>query len=857
VGLVPMWIVLTGVSFMWPTELQQTIDRVASSHMPVTFQDVQILKLAGTDESVELLFELLDRSDEVTNLTAARALADLERSRWKAPVGEDGKKLEDTLVDWLDLADPDMRRSACEILSLIGAIGQRERVAMMVTDADLDVRAVCVRSLLDLYVGAADLDPVKSLSVQILSDPYHQVRVYAIQGLGKLEVRGTFISFLPLLESDNPSMRGQALLAVTTIDPAQAYPFAVKAMGDSEHEVRVAALSALGKIGDPAAVAELRPMLDDHVLGRYVVEALGRIEDRAAFELLLELLEVPALRDQALHALSAHGAPSVDALASAMMTSWDADALRRIVKVAAFHPDAKYLPGLKRLLGMAPERKSDVLAVLHGIHDPEALQLALALVGDPTPKIQEHALSVAGVILEDVGADPASREVIADALCYEDRAVRMVALKLVRRWKIEEAAPLLVPHLASRWEEETVEAAAALLELGETIGIEILVDALASSSPVVRLRAAEVLADERPAAALVPLVDLLEDEASGAEPCPGSGIRFALLGLVMDGASSKEARGFVHALLQEEDVRWIALGARAAVLSRDDAFEEAIASMLTGKRVELRRALAPRLWHIEGEQGRALIDAALSDADASTRAHAMLALGLSQAFDKGDKVERFLEGIADSDEFVRINAASGLRTLGVPLDAHVDALCAAYERNLTAMETLAALMLLAEAGATCLQEPVERLLMHPSSASMGAAIESVRIGLDTGAVTLTEKLRSGLGHCATGSYLILSETCQALLDGKPAPGDGCPTWAPLTGAVKHLGVTLSGASGLYGQIIPGVHHVKLIVPLSGTHPAFVLDGALTPRAALVEEEFVAALPAPRCGSYTAGGVLRF
>jgi HEAT repeat protein len=852
VGLVPLWVALAGVSFMWPTELQQTIDRVGSSHMPVTFQDIQILKNAGTDESVELLFELLDRSDEVTNLTAARAIADLERSRWKAPTGKDGRRLEDTLVDWLDVSDPDMRRSACEILSTIGAIGQRERVAMMVTDADLDVRAACVRSLLDLYVGTRDLDPVKSLSVQILSDPYHQVRVYAIQGLGRLPVKETFVSFLPLLESDNPSMRGQALLAVTNIDPEQAYPFAVKAMGDSEHEVRVAALTALGTIGDPAAVTELEPMLVDHVLARYVVEALGRIEDREAFELLLGLLDNPALRDPALHALSTHGAPSVDAVASALLTSWDADTLRLLVKVAAYHPDASYLPGLKRLLGMAPERKQDVLAVLHGIHTPGALQLALTLVADATPKIQKDALTVVGAILEDTGADPASREVIADALCYEDRDVRMEALELVTRWKIEEAAPLLVPLLVSRWEDEKVGAAAALLELGETIGIDVLVEALSSTTPALRLQASRVLADARPPEALEPLVELLDEEISSNDPGPGTGLRFDILGHVMQASSSKHARELIGDLLDDEDERWRALGARASVLSGDPGMVESIETMLAGKRVRLRRVLAPRLWHLEPEKGRELIDVALADPDPSTRAGATLSLFRAPGFDAAEKVDRFVEKLSDPDEFVRINAAAGLRDLGVPLGEHSGALCDAFRRDLTAMETLAAMMLLAEAGATCLQQPAERLLRHPSSAAMGAAIEAVRIGLDTGAVTLTDGLRAGLGQCATGSYLVLSETCQALLEGKPAPGDDCPPWAPLTGAALPV-----STSDVPGQVMPGVHQVKPVVPLSGTSPVFVLDGALTPRAALIEEQLVEALPDPRCAAYVAGGVLRF
>ncbi len=80
---------------------------------------------------------------------------------------------------------------------------------------------------------------------------------------------------------------------------------------------------------------------------------------------------------------------------------------------------------------------------------------------------------------------------------------------------------------------------------------------------------------------------------------------------------------------------------------------------------------------------------------------------------------------------------------------------------------------------------------------------------------------------------------------------------PLTSAAKIPTSVPSMAPGLHDQVMPGIHHVKPVVPLSGTSPVFVLDGALTVRAALIEEDLVAALPAPRCGPYTAGGVLRF
>lgn len=853
-GIVPSWVVLAGVTFMWPSELEKVIERVESGPHAATFQDIQILKKGGTDEAVALLFELLARNDHITNLNAARAIAELEREKWMPPVAGDGGRLEETLVDWLDQPDADMRRAGCDLLGLIGATGQRDRVAMMVTDADLDVRASCVRSLLGLYVGADDLDPVKNMAVQILSDPYHEVRVHAITGLGTLGVKETFVSFLPLLESDNPSMRSKSLQAVTNIDPEQAYPFAVKALGDADHEVRVAGVMALGAIGDPAAVEELEPVLDDVVLGRYAVETLGRIEDRRAFEKLLEVLEVPPLRDAALHAISGHKAPGVDAVAQAMLTSWDADELRMLVRVGFFHPSPEYIPGLERILGMAPERRYDVLEVLWGIHDRKAMHMALSMVSDTTPKIQRMAIMVAGGLLEHVGPDPLAHEVISDALCYEDHDVRMEALRFVRIHEIGIAAPLLVPLLESRFDDESLAAAAALVELGEPIGVPIVVAALASPSKEVRREAATVLSRERPAAALAPLLELVSEDLGNDRWHDGAGTRLDLLGQLMHEQPSKQAVALVREMLVHEDVEVRALGARAAARSALPELLPVVAKMMGGKIPRLRRVLAPRLHHL-GTEGIGMLDAALSDPDAMTRALAVLSLGLTEVLSGEEKRTRYLAALVDPDEFVRINAAAGLRELGPGVD--VDVLCKAYERDLTAMETLSALMILAEHGAPCLQPHVERLLLHPSSASMGGAIEAVRIGIGTGAVQLTDKVRLGLGTCAQGHYYLFSDTCEAVLEGRKPSGDSCPTWTPLAATAKTTGVEPWEGSPAYAEVLPGVYHVRASTALTDGHPVFVADGALTLRVSVIEDDLAAALPPPRCGEYSAGGVLRF
>jgi HEAT repeat protein len=863
---VPLAALCLAVAFHWPGEVHKTMERVRTNPFSATYQDIQTLKNASTPEADRLLVSLLDRDDQGTRMQAARALAELERTRWQPVTGEGGLTLEDELVDWLDLTDPVMRRTACELLGKVGATDQRERVAMMVTDADLEVRAVCVRTLLALYLGSEDVEPVRNMTVQLLSDPYFEVRRSAVVGLGHLGVEGTFVAFLPLIESDDPTIRKLAIEAVVRIDPEAAAPVVEKALFDSDYEVRVAALRALGDMGDPGVLDLVEPLLGDPAIDVHVVAALSRLPGPEVDRLLLELIHVPRLRPAALNALAVQDEVSAGMVAERLLTTTDPEILRVLVVVAGLHPDVEHLPGLERVIGVLPDARMEVLDVLAGLEEREALLMTLSMTTGSTPKVRARALEVAGTILEARGGDPAAADVVIDALCDQDLAVRLQAVELVARWRFEDAAPLLVPLVDSQVESERVAAAAALLALGETYPVEMLVDTLLAKDARHGLAAAAALGEHRPAAAL----DLIVDRVDGPlldDPPAGFALAVEVLGTLLAERASERAGALLERMLSDEDVEVRALGARAAAMAGGAGRTARLSSMMVHDTTAVRAAVAPLLWHVAGEEGRALIATALADDDAMVRALAVLSLDLSSAFDDASKVDLCLEALADPDELVRINAAAALRARASRLEDRTERLCDAYDRNMTGMEMISGVLLLAEAGAPCLSDRLERLVFAPSAASRAVVFEGVRIGRSTGAVELTDRLRAGLGACAVAAGSRRRGICRALLEEPDAEVEECQDWSVLGGSLKNkpdaqgwTPAAQDGAEGALfddGELLPGVYTPRMQTPVSDGGPVFVVDGALTLRATVYAGGRAHALPPPRCGPYRGFNVLAY
>ena len=146
--------------------------------------------------------------------------------------------------------------------------------------------------------AAVSSDPygmqVKYDDVALLDDARFAVRDRAIDALA---VRGDVAALRAALAAKSERLRRNAVWALSRIASDEARAAIVMALADDSQSVRQAAAHACGKLAEPGAVAGLIKMLDGEPHSqRAAATALGRIGDAAAVPTLLAKLATPVDR---------------------------------------------------------------------------------------------------------------------------------------------------------------------------------------------------------------------------------------------------------------------------------------------------------------------------------------------------------------------------------------------------------------------------------------------------------------------------------------------------------------------------------------------------------------------------------
>jgi HEAT repeat protein len=219
------------------------------------------------------------------------------------------------LVSLLRDRDRSVREAAIEALRSIGApcvVALGDCLA----DPELSVQEAAAAVLASIADERA-FDPL----VRALHSPDWIVRMYATRAVGRLKNPRAIQSLIPLLQDRVKAVRQEASSALGAIGETaipslvealthQDWPVrlhAVEALGrtrssnaveplcsvlvnDADSAVREDAVRALGDIGDPQAVECLLTVVLEPPLRFLAVEALGRIRDRRAVPLLIDLV---------------------------------------------------------------------------------------------------------------------------------------------------------------------------------------------------------------------------------------------------------------------------------------------------------------------------------------------------------------------------------------------------------------------------------------------------------------------------------------------------------------------------------------------------------------------------------------
>jgi HEAT repeat protein len=835
-----IFMVQLSTGFFWPQEIEDIKDKIkafGSGGPPLTSYDINALAEDASCESLGLLHEGADGWDESLKILAMRKILDLRASSWIFDEGCHGKPgIEKLLLKWIDSASPFLRRSACQLIARGGLTNMKKEILPLLNDADYDVKLDCTRTFFDLHAGTDDLSLVVEKYPQILSSGYNEIKISVIKSLGELRVKEAFPAVLTMIGSDNPTTRSVALIAAATIDPEKAFPHVASSLHDENFQVRLSAVSALGRIKTQPSLGKLKNLLDDSSLRTVALKEIGRICLPESIDILLGYLEDGSLGSAAAEGLM-DCAPSSPEKLSEALKAGSGKALSHLLQIVSHAPSPSYLDAIlavrDRIGGMEPL----YLECLGTLTDRKALVAVLGFMERKEAGVRLLALRQADLMFEENGYDALATDVLINAITDDDDEVQMQAVAMAGRWKVEEAAPFLGALLEDASEHKPVAAAAALASLGEPAAQDILVKGLSSLSSQVRRSALEAFEQ----GSFVCSDELLE--ATTRDPSyfdnsrPGHRERFLAAGNIAKKCPDEKSLALMAGLLASQDSDMAVPAAVAALVSSNAALLEKLHDRIPLEKLERLRETAAFLWLARGPWGKKIHASLLKHEDGYVRSAALLALAASDAFKGKEKVTWLLEGLHDPFEGARVNAMTSLAHMPDEAAGREDDLCESLERPLTFFETIAALKLGSVTGAACIGEKLERMVISQDTVIKKSAVKAAHTLFSAGRQSvLTEKTLYGLSVCAgTDPDPENRELCLEIT-GKESgasaakgimnvpisiiPGPFMPKIP-----VKKGYPILKSSSAIHAEKgdLPGEFTVKLLAAYPAYYPAFFVD----------------------------------
>jgi HEAT repeat protein len=413
----------------------------------------------------------------------------------------DGDSIATAILGALSDEDRDARSHAIE--EAARTVDPDELIEAVADHADARRRNAALDAL---ALGA--VRSVPSL-IRALGHEDSEVVMFAATALGKTRDKGAIPHLVKLLDHDDVNVAQAALDSLSLLRASAAVDMIIDIL-DRDPWVRLAAVHALGDIGDPRAVPALIPLLDDDEIRDLAVAALGKIRSPEALPHLAELLCDAEEMDTFLTCLRAVGAVLERCADSSRLRAGSAGVQLASPDAASVH--LRLLAVLSGeqdggLIGTdVRETKIAAATLIRALHI-RSLYTPMVLAGRD-PRLLESLEFCAVALGEEIA------ESLRVAIAYEDKHVRVLACKCAADLRLQNLAGRIGDLLADAEPEVRVAAASALAYLGSDESARRLVPHLADDSPGVRRAVYEALCklDER--AVTVALLDREERDAA-------------------------------------------------------------------------------------------------------------------------------------------------------------------------------------------------------------------------------------------------------------------------------------------------------------------------------------------------------
>ncbi|MGE0681077.1 MAG: HEAT repeat domain-containing protein [Candidatus Binatia bacterium] len=258
---------------------------------------------------------------------------------------------------------------------------------------------------------SGDLRLITKLAGAVKDDDLYTIRLTAIIALGNLRDPSSTNTLIEALSDPSPAVRVAAANALGAIGNRKATEGLRSLLRDLHNEqARTAAINALGKLKDPAAVSDLLEIANDEgdawAVRKASVEALGEIRDSRAVDSLVNTLgdQYATVREASALALGKIGSNQATLPLLATLDTSSLWALR----VAAANAlgairDRRATPPLSSALRDRYAAVREAAAgALGKLGDPDAVDPLIGSLDDPNGNVQEAVMLALDLLSEDL-----------------------------------------------------------------------------------------------------------------------------------------------------------------------------------------------------------------------------------------------------------------------------------------------------------------------------------------------------------------------------------------------------------------------------------------------------------------------
>lgn len=321
-----------------------------------------IIKIAEVQKDRISPNKTLDALDQSTGNTRALLLHLLEQISTPEIVPE--------LVIRAKSKDPATRSKIATIISKYNSETSRSALIDLLADKNKNVRIAALEGLGRLTIAV----PARSI-YHLLRDPDVTVQAKTIETLTKIKDAALVQYLIEILQDESEYIRRAAVEVLNEVGDQRAIKDLLNALRDKDWWVKVRAADALGSIGGEKVVGAVLSLIqdEDEFLRRTAVEILNSSQDERAFDFLIKALEdddwwvreraadaLGKLGDkraiQYLYPLLEKGSQSAQVAIKALASIGSSTSVPRILKAMSGKDDAVAKEAMKALENLADEK---------------------------------------------------------------------------------------------------------------------------------------------------------------------------------------------------------------------------------------------------------------------------------------------------------------------------------------------------------------------------------------------------------------------------------------------------------------------------------------------------------------------